>query len=293
MASSPPSTKAKHSPELLGKVPQLTDLVPALSLIGERLSRTLSAALTHLSGGETPLVRVGMPMDGTLGSLQSELEGPAAHTLLVLGPASLPLLATFEAGSVLRIVDRAFGGRGDVPETIPETLPLSALLLLERIEAALATALGLAFGGHDDLRVRPVRHDTSLRQLDPFPASAELLTLSLDIEDPGVAPWTLQLAFPVTTLAAATLPPRPVLPRPRAARRGPTSEPFASIPIEVTAVLVDMPIAMSRLSALRPGDVLPVAVARSVPLQVDGQTIATGTVGELDDRVAVQIGHAF
>lgn len=292
--ASPPSRKARHAPELLGREPDLAQLVPALSLVGERLSRTLSAALAHLSGGEPPLVRVGMPMDGTLASVQAELDGPAAHTLLALGPGGLPVLATFEAASVLRIVDRAFGGRGDMPEAIPETLPLSALLLLERMEAALATALGLALGGHDEQRVRPLRRDTSLRQLDPFGPGEDLLTLSLEIEDPGFAPWSLLLAFPVTTLAAATtLPRRPPRLRPRAARPGPTGEPFASIPVEVTAVLVDMPIAMSRLSTLRPGDILPVAVARSVPLQVDGQTIATGTVGELDDRVAVQIAHAF
>jgi len=61
----------------------------------------------------------------------------------------------------------------------------------------------------------------------------------------------------------------------------------------VTAVLVDMSLPFSRLSALRPGDVLLVTVARSIPLKVDGRTIATGTVGEVEDRVAVQLQHAF
>ena len=65
------------------------------------------------------------------------------------------------------------------------------------------------------------------------------------------------------------------------------------MPVPVTAVLVDMTIGFSRLTSLKPGDVLPVAVARSVPLQVDGRTIATGTIGEVEDRVAVQILQAF
>jgi flagellar motor switch protein FliM len=34
-------------------------------------------------------------------------------------------------------------------------------------------------------------------------------------------------------------------------------------------------------------------VARSVPLRVDGRTIAAGTVGEVEDRVAVQLQNAF
>jgi len=61
----------------------------------------------------------------------------------------------------------------------------------------------------------------------------------------------------------------------------------------VTAVLVDMRIGFSQLSALKVGDVLPVAVARSVPLKIADTTIAHGTIGEVDDRVAVQITHAF
>jgi flagellar motor switch protein FliM len=39
--------------------------------------------------------------------------------------------------------------------------------------------------------------------------------------------------------------------------------------------------------------VLPVSVARHVPLRVGEATIAHGTVGTLDDRVAVQITSAF
>ena len=65
------------------------------------------------------------------------------------------------------------------------------------------------------------------------------------------------------------------------------------MPLEVTAVLVDMPLSMARLSGLRPGEILPVAVARSVPLRIDGRTLASGTIGEIDDRVAVQVTHAF
>ncbi len=286
--------RARHATALLGKPPGFAELVPALSLVSERLSRAFAGALARLSGNDPPVVRVGMPMDGTLGSLQSELEGLAGHTLMALGPGGLPLLVTCEAHSVFRLVDRAFGGRGEVPEPMPESFPLSAELLMARIEQALADALGVALGGGELHRVRPVRRETSLRQLDPFPKTEELLMFTLDVEEAQQEPWTLQLAFPIPTLAAAIAVPRhPVVPRRRPARSDPALEPYASIPVEVTAVLVDMNLAMSRVSLLRPGDVLSIAVARSVPLQVDGRIFATGTIGELDDRVAVQIGNAF
>lgn len=306
MASSAPATlsgtyrKAAHCTELLGKAPSLAELVPALSLIGERLSRTLAAALARLAGGDPPVVSAGMPMDGTLASLQGDLEGLAAHTLMVLDPGGLPLLATFEAETVFRLVDRTFGGRGVLPDPIPEAFPLSALLLVDQIETCLGQALGAALEGPTPYLARSLRRDTSLRQLDPFPRGEDLLMLTLEVEETGFAPWSLRLSFPVATLAAVTLPPRrPAAGKGRAQGRRPPMrpdarrEPFASIPVEVTALLVDMTVPMARLSALSPGDVLPVAVARSVPLQLGGRTFATGAVGELDDRVAVQIQIAF
>ena len=294
--ATPPSahrTRAKHCAELLGSGPSIDELVPALSLLGEKLVRVLPAGLARFANGEPPLVRIGMPMDCTLASIAADIETLASHTLMAVGPKGLPMLATFEAAPVLRLVDRAFGGRGTVPDPLPETFPLSAELLLARIEEAIAGALTTVFGGERH-RVRAMRRDTSLRQLDPFDKRAELLQLSLEVEEPGVDPWSLSLAFPQETLAAVLTQPRHPARKPaRPVAPDPASEPFASMPVDVTAVLVDMTMGFSRISALKPGDVLPVAVARSVPLQVDGRTIATGTIGEVEDRVAVQILQAF
>jgi flagellar motor switch protein FliM len=73
----------------------------------------------------------------------------------------------------------------------------------------------------------------------------------------------------------------------------PLSEPFAELPLEMSAVLVDMRISMAAIAAIKPGSVLPVAVARNVPLRVGDKTIATGSVGAADDRVAIRITQAF
>ncbi len=286
--------KARHCKELLGSGPSIDELVPALSLIGERIARALGIGLARLSGDDAPVVRVGMPMDGTLASVQAELDGLASHSLLAVGTESLPMLATFEAAPVFRLVDRAFGGRGEVPHPVPESFPLSAELLITRIEATVAEALSLAFGGGTRHAVRPLRRETSLRQLAPFDRHEDLLQLTLDIEEAGCEPWSLSLAFPQATLGSLiTVPRHPRSNRAAVPTPDPAAEPFASMPLPVRAVLVDMTVGFSRLSGLKPGDVLPVAVARSVPLKVGDRTVASGTVGELDDRVAVQISNAF
>ncbi len=292
MAQDTPS-KARHCAELLGAGPSIGEMVRPLTRLGEQLARTLPAGLGRIVGGDAPVGRIGIPAEGTLEALMRDDAGLAAHALMGLGPRRLPLLATFEAAPVLRLLDRAFGGRGVVPDPLPAAFPLSAQLLLARIEEAIATALSAGLGGDETHRVAPLRRDTDLAQLAPFAPAEPLLRIVLEVEEAGAQPWSLGLAFPLSTLAAALVVPRRQR-RPAARTRpGPDGEPFASMPIEVTAVLVDMTLPFSRLSALRPGDVLPVTVARSVPLRIDGRTIAAGTVGEVEDRVAVQLQNAF
>ncbi|EQB17827.1 FliM/FliN family flagellar motor switch protein [Novosphingobium lindaniclasticum] len=296
-----PRAPASHCPELIGAEPSVAELEPVLARIGDRLARTLPAGLARLSGGDIPLVKAAPPQRASLDSLREEGEALSAYCLMNVDrdPDSLPLLAVFDAAPLFRLVDRAFGGPGDVPEPLPDTFPLSAELLLARLETGLAEALGVALSaldGHDDdgrRRVVPVRRDTSLRHLDPFPADADLLALALQVEAPDGGPWSVTLALPIATLAAITAPRRAPARHRRALPARPEQEPFASMPLEVTAVLVDMPLSMARLSGLRPGEILPVAVARSVPLRIDGRTLASGTIGEIDDRVAVQVTHAF
>jgi flagellar motor switch protein FliM len=53
--------------------------------------------------------------------------------------------------------------------------------------------------------------------------------------------------------------------------------------------LVDVALPLSAISRLEIGQVLAVPVARMVPLRVAGRTVAHGSIGAVDDRVAVQI----
>ncbi|MEE4451836.1 FliM/FliN family flagellar motor switch protein [Novosphingobium resinovorum] len=294
MMASASSRKARHAAELLGAGPSIAEMVRPLTQLGETLARTLPSGLARVAGGEPPVVRIGIPAEGTLDALIAEETGLAAHSLMGLGPKRLPLLASFEAAPVLRLLDRTFGGRGLLPDPLPTRFPLSAELLLARMEDAIANALSAGMGGDEVHRVVPLRRDTVLAQLAPFGPGEPLLRIVLEVEETGVEAWSLALAFPLGTLASALVAPRRKRRVPARTRRaGPGDEPFASLPIEVTAVLVDMTLPFSRLSALRPGDVLPVTVARAVPLRVDGRTIAAGTVGEVEDRVAVQLQNAF
>jgi flagellar motor switch protein FliM len=63
------------------------------------------------------------------------------------------------------------------------------------------------------------------------------------------------------------------------------------MPLTLRAVLVDIPLPLSALGALEVGQILMVPLARAVPLHIAGCTIARGTIGAVDDRVAIQLSQ--
>ncbi len=288
---------AQHCSELLRAGPGAAELLPMLERMGGRLARSLAVSLASLMGGAMPVVRASAPREASAEALSLEIEPLAANSLLVAGAQDAPLLASLDAGAVLRLVDRAFGGKGEAPSPLPDSFPMSAELMIGRLETMVAHRIGQALGAEGDGAIRSLRRDGSLAQLAPFAANCPLAVLTLTVEEiaGANAVWDIVLAFPMPTLASlfghGERPPAARSHRPGPA--DPASEPFADVPLQLTAVLVDMQIAVSAISQIRPGTILPVAVARSVPLRIGDKTIAHGTIGALDDRVAVQLTKTF
>jgi flagellar motor switch protein FliM len=293
-------TLAAHCPELLRQGPGASELLPKLKRMGERLARRLSGALAPMLGGEAPIVSCTDPRETTLESLSYSVAQLAANSLFAIGSAATPMLVSIEAEPVLRIVDRAFGGKGEAPSPSPKTFPMAAELMIARIETMLAehmTAAVLAStGGAAPVpTITSLRRDGSLAMLAPFPDGLPLAQLTMEVDDGGVLPWQMIIAMPIAALArlfgfadgTALAPARPRRPA------NPAAAPFGDVPVSVAAVLVDMRVPFSAIANLAPGMVLPVAVARHIPLRVGNATIAHGTVGTLDDSVAVQITSAF
>jgi flagellar motor switch protein FliM len=283
---------AQHCPELLRANVAPVPLMPALARLGDGLARALAQGLAALSGSDAPLVRSKAPRECTMAELANDIAPLAANSLLAAGSPEMPVLASVEAEAVLRLLDRAFGGRGDTPSPLPTAFPLSAELMITRVETIVANAVAQALGRTDP--VLPLRRDGCIVQLAAFADDEALGVLTIEVDDPGRAPWKVVVAFPQTVLVKLFGEgERPASRATIAFEPNPANEPFGSVPLAVAAVLVDMRIGFAELSNLQPGQILPVAVARSVPLKIGDKTIAHGTIGAMDDRVAVQITQAF
>lgn len=263
---------AQHCIELTARGPAPGELSTRWQALGERLAGCLPARLAPVLGGVRLSVAAVVQA--------SEPRGLFSAVLLARNGANGLLQLAIEGAGVLRLVDRAFGGRGEVPDPLPGHLPPSAELMVERIEAAVCAALAEALGcAEDDLSPAIAFGTDSLTQV----------RLTLAVTDPCQPDWHLWLALPDTALAewlgAAAHRRRAGAPH----SADPAAAPFADVPLPLAARLVDIRLPLSTVAALEPGMVLPVAVARAVPLEAGGVVIARGTVGNQDDRIALKL----
>ena len=279
---------AQHCEALLRQAPT-ADPLPAFARFGDRLGEALPTALAPWHGSIPPAITYGAVYECAAHELESTVGALAANSLLAVGAADHPVLLSIGAPAVFSLIDRAFGGRGAVPDPLPAAFPASCEILVQRIERVLAERIAAALDGHD---LRTLRRDGSLTRLSPFAPETWVAVLDFAVTgDRALENWCFTLAAPPAALGAlfgdggAT--PRSMVPT----AANPAAEPFADVPLELRAVLVELDVAVSILAALEVGSVLPVAVARRVPLRIGTTTIAHGTVGELDDRAALQISQ--
>ncbi|MBS0481457.1 MAG: FliM/FliN family flagellar motor switch protein [Proteobacteria bacterium] len=280
---------AQHCAELLRRGPEPVDLLPDLARMGERLAKALGPALATLCGGEVPELAVKQPRDVSETDLIQTLGPIAANALFSTGVPGVNLLASAEGRAVLQIVDRAFGGTGQVPENLPASFPPSVELMVHRIENLIGGALAAALGLDAAAAPQVQRRANRFADLSPWPAGARIALLAIEVTGTQAASWLLTLALPLAMLPklfgqgfSAT---------PARSPANPAATPFAAVPLSLRSVLIDMKVPLTVVSALEVGAVLPVAVARAVPLDVAGEIVAHGTVGAQDDRVAIKLTH--
>jgi flagellar motor switch protein FliM len=288
---------AQHCDALLRNRAAAPDAAPSLARALPHLEAALATGIAAMTGGDAPRVTCEEPRQASHAEFVAQTAPLAGVCVLGAGHHGVPLLAVIDAAAVFGFVDRAFGGQGQCPEPMPEAFPLSAELMLGRLAGVIGAAVVHAFCAQAAPSLRPIARGGRITLVSPIAEAETLNVLRLTVIEDAHDPWRISLAFPPAALAAlfhdageGGLP----MPAPRVANLAdPLAEPFATMPLTLAATLVDMRIAFSAIARLRVGDVLPVAVARSVPVSVGGQTIAHGAIGEIDDRVAVRLTQIF
>ncbi len=220
-------------------------------------------------------------------------------------------------GTLDRNADRGGQDAANTP------LPLSSIMALERMVRAIAIcadpgdhSISVGAGSEQDART-PARdpalipaptitRDSDAVRLMPFTRGDYCTGWTFTVAQQNTADWTMRIAVLESDIAAL-------------AGRGDCSghrspehtdrlaqrATFADIPFETVAVLAEMRLPLARIAGLAAGDILPIAPRRDVPLRIvqdagqnmgqnmghdtDSATLGVGTIGVLDDRIALQL----
>src|SRR5690606_30717827 len=123
---------------------------------------------------------------------------------MAIGQSKCRLLLSIDGAALLAQLDRAFGGTGEIASKLPATLPLSADLLAQRVEQAVAGLLTQLVDLPDAFEL--VERDNAYATLAPFRKGDTLAVLTLEVIERGGKPMRLLLALKAEALAAL-LPP--------------------------------------------------------------------------------------
>lgn len=285
---------AAHCPELLKHRMKPADRSDDYRRLNRRLSTLLPAVFAPFYGDADISARAKEMEIGAPDDLLTIGEVPMMHFLLKTLSTSTEILVSMDQIAIFEMVDRAFGGDGKASSPLPTKIPRSAEMILERLEVAFAELLARIAPGNTLKGLVPMKRETDITMLRGFYDAEHLRKANFTFSAFGGQPWSLCLTMEPETLDAICEDDTSGKRRtPSDESTGATERALEEIPFEAVATLIDMKIPIARLSGLKPGDLIPVSVARSVPLSVGGKVIAHGSVGELDDRVALKITSAF
>lgn len=281
----PARAAAQHCPELLARrQPAGVDAeaeADGSARLADLLTDELPAALQPLLGKRIRLV-MGDAEEQKASWLMRKIGRASASYAVSLG-YGLDLLVSFDLATAHRLTDRLFGGTGAGGGDVPEALPLSASLALERIVKAIIATL-------DPAGEAQIARGGDVAKLAPFARTADLLCWAGTVSQEGHEEWSFRFAGPATAIAGFGAgqadAPAPVA---RGFAEAAQDTPFEALPLPLVAVLAETRLPLARLAALRAGDLIPLPFQREVPLRIGGDTVAHGSIGTLDERVALQL----
>jgi len=292
----PARAAAVHCAELTTRGPRPEESAALMAAWRRDLARLLADDLAGLLSGDRLDVEITEP-ERLSGADALRRIGPlAANSLIRCGATAETALLSFDFATAIALTDRSFGGDGRVSGHVPEALPRSAALLVEETATMIAGAITAASYGDmpppagASTRGEVIVRSESAARLKPFALDGEALFFVLEIANRQGCTWRAALAVAAERMARL-LPGAGRRLRPRTVREpaSPLAPPFASVPLALHVVLAEFDLSLARLQSLAPGDTIPLAMGRQVPLLAGETLVAHGAVGTAEDRMAIRL----
>ncbi len=265
--------------------------LPVLDRMGERMVRRLRTIFEPFVRAK-PSVTADPALIRAYGDWQAEQ--PEFTSLSVYGfrPLKGAILLAVEPAFITRLVDARYGGTGDVPVRRAREFTATEENMLARVAELVIGALGEVWA--EVVKVTP-----ELRARETNVSFAQLARADEQVAVTRftITPWpdkssVIEFVYPVAALRsverelARTYDDQPA---PAGEWRGRLAAALGEVRFPARTVLARPELRFSELMQLQPGDVIPVTLAKLVPLLVEGRKIALGTIGEHDGRAALRI----
>lgn len=260
------------------------------------LARLLADDLAGLLSGDRLEVSIAEPEALTGADALRRIGPVAANSLVRCGTSAETALISFDFATAIALTDRSFGGDGRTGGSAPEALPRSAALLVEEAASIIAGAITRASFGDKpppagaNPRGEVIVRSESAARLKPFALEDQALLFMLEIANRQGSTWRASLALAADRMDGL-LPGGGRRARARTPRQPASGQaaPFAAMPLPLHVVLAEFDLSLERLQTLGPGDTIPLAMGRQVPLMVGETILAHGSIGTAEDRMAIQL----
>ncbi|GAA4045084.1 FliM/FliN family flagellar motor switch protein [Parerythrobacter jejuensis] len=280
---------ANHCPQLLENPDKGEERRAATASFLTAACHAIPDRLQPLLLAKRPVVEAGEAETQTAASLMRSIGSEAANFAVDMGPAMPRMLVSIDLATAVSLTDRLFGGDGKTNGEVPASLPLSASLALERV--VLAVSESFITAARIERQEPDIVCESDIARLAPFPRGEYCVSWTFKVTQEGSDVWSMQIALLESDLGkfsgSAT---KEAVVQTATDGEDPSGlGSFGLIPLPLIAVLAELKLPLDRLSSLAAGDILPLAPARSIPLQLGSRTIARGAIGTLDERVALQL----
>jgi len=270
--------------------------IDGLERLGERLARRLRAIIEPYSSGR-PAVTA-RPLDSTMFMMwDASVPHFVSLSLYRLHPIKGPVTLRIDAELVSTLVDRFYGGAGPRMARARQEFTPTEARLIARLSDQIVKALAESWA--DIVPLEPVLagRETNVAQAAIMVGDAEVLVQAFEVDLGERDRRSIEIVYPRDGFAGIEM-----MAGERGGDRaqdlaGPSDPAWQArlgarleeVRLPARTVLARPNLRMAELVALKPGDVIPIHIARSLPLLIGDRVFAHGTIGEQDGCAAFMI----
>jgi flagellar motor switch protein FliM len=265
--------------------------LPALDRMNERLAKRIRDVIEPFVRGK-PRVDAEPAITRTLGDWQAEQSDFAGLSLYSIKPLKGVLAIAVPSEFVSRLVDAFYGGNGAAPLAQAKEFTRTEESMLARLSDALAVTMAEVWREVSPIEPQLRGRETNVALARICSPEEAVLVCRFTVAPPQGKPAQIDILIPAAALRSVegALVAKSEDGCARGAEwRAQLGAALGDVRIEARTVLARPELSVAEIVQLKVGDVIPVSIPASVPLLVEGRTVAVGSIGEQDGKAALKI----